>query len=99
VPSVSVEHDLGYDTGLPNEDPSSAEEEDDDNDNTAPHKPKRDQWWKSFTRRDGSPSTPVTITEDVIGTWWKPNEVEQESLSPEPKWMITSDNQSVPDNN
>lgn len=43
MPSVSVEHDLGYDTGSPNEDPSSAEEEDNDDDNMATHKPKRDQ--------------------------------------------------------
>lgn len=99
TPSVSVEHDLDYDSGLPIKDPSSAEEEDDDNDDTIPQAHKRDQWWKSFTRSDGSPSSPVTVNDDVISTWWKHDEAVQESLSPEPEWMITSDTQSVPNNN
>lgn len=99
IPSVSIELDLSYDTGLPNEDPSSADDEEDDDDNAPPPKPKRDKWWKSYTRRDGSPTTAVTITEETMSTWWKPDDVEKGSVTPEPGWMITSVDQFAPGNN
>lgn len=90
---------MSYDTGLPDEDPSSADDEEDDDDNTAPCKPKREQWWKLYTRRDGSPTTAVTITEETMSTWWKPDDSEKGSFTPEPEWMITSVDQFAPDNN
>jgi hypothetical protein len=96
-PLVSEEHVLEHDTGLHDVDPLSTDEDVDDY--TAPYKPIWDQWWKSYTRRDCSPTAAVTTIEEVMSTWWKPDDAEKGSSSPEPEWMITSEDQFVPDNN